>query len=380
MSLDLRSTLDGFDQALLAEQLKSIEKDDRYSYYADIIRAFISVDANVVTQFQQDQRFLVAAAASCNPLADLDLLNKKIKKFYLASALNPGIDDKTLRNLEKFDHPALAAFLASNPAADPESKVFSLLAFGQVSDVDEDSIDSWYEHSLDQYEDSPSQSITEILQLLTFEILGFYKEGGEYPFWQILEDIDLEPEDKFWKVLGGLPRVPKEIYNETPIAINTLVARELAAEKSLPKDLIEDLVQDDCRLGEEINNPDSWFISRSPRASVAFSNKRAELLTQIIQEEIKHLESSEQYPHGSMAVLWRIAGNPNLKATHIEMIFQFAYKNLSRCSDEMFKYDLKSMLEGGAYVDAPLMSNSSIPSENISKFRLLLDEIEKVGK
>lgn len=380
MSLDLRSTLDGFDQALLAEQLKSIEKDDRYSYYADIIRAFISVDANIVTQFQQDQRFLVAAAASCNPLADLDLLNKSIKKFYLASALNPGIDDKTLRNLEKFDHPALAAFLASNPAADPESKVFSLLAFGQVSDVDEDSIDSWYEHSLDQYEDSPSQSITEILQLLTFEILGFYKEGGEYPFWQSLEDIDLEPEDKFWKVLGGLPRVPKEIYNETPIAINTLVARELAAEKSLPKDLIEDLVQDDCRLGEEINNPDSWFISRSPRASVAFSNKRAELLTQIIQEEINHLESSELYSHGSMAVLWRIAGNPNLKSAHIEMIFQFACKNLSRCSDEMFKYDLKSMLEGGAYVDAPLMSNSSFPSENISKFRLLLDDIEKLGK
>ncbi len=380
MSLDLRSTLDGFDQALLGEQLKSIEKDDRYSYYADIIRAFISVDANIVTQFQQDQRFLVAAAASCNPLADLDLLNKSIKKFYLASALNPGIDDKTLRNLEKFDHPALAAFLASNPAADPESKVFSLLAFGQVSDVDEDSIDSWYEHSLDQYEDSPTQSLSEILQLLTLEILGFFKEGGEFPFWQMLEDIDLEPEDKLWKVLGALPRVPKEIYNETPIAINTLVARELAAEKSLPKDLIEDLVQDDCRLGEEINNPDSWFISRSPRASVAFSNKRAELLTQIIQEEIKHLESSEQYYHGSMAVLWRIAGNPNLKATHIEMIFQFAYKNLSRCSDEMFKYDLESMLDGGAFVDAPLMSNSSFPSENISKFRLLLDEIEKVGK
>lgn len=379
MSLDLRSTLDGFDQALLAEQLKRIDKDDRYSYYADIIRAFISVDANIVNQFQQDQRFLVAGAASCNPLADLNLLNKSLKKFYLVSALNPGIDEKTLRNLEKFEHPALAAFLASNPAADPESKVFSLLAFGQVSDVDEDSIDSWYEHSLDQYEDSPTQSLSEILQLLTLEILGFFKEGGEFPFWQMLEDIDLEPEDKLWKVLGALPRVPKEIYSETPVAINILVARELAAEKSLPKDLIEELVQDDCRLGEEINNPDSWFISRSPRASVAFSNKRTELLTQIIQDEITFLEGSEKYSHGSMAVLWRIAGNPNLKASHIEMIYEFALRNISKCSDEMFKYDLQSMLEGGAFVDAPLNSNPSFPPENKNKFDVLLSEIEKVG-
>ena len=380
MSLDLRTTLDGFDKSALNEQLEKIANDERYAYYADVINAFTATDSKAVSEFQQDARFLVAAAASCNPLADLEVLNKNLKKFALVAALNPSINQKILGNLQKYEHPALAVFLASNPAADPEAKVFSLLAYGQVGDVDEDSIDSWFEHSLDEYEESSAQSIAEISQLLTLEILGFFKEGGEFPFWQMLEDTQLEPEDKLWKVLGALPRVPKEIYSESAIAINTHVARELAAEKSLSKDLYEQLVVDDCQLGEDINNSDSWFISRSPRASVAFSNSKGELLSQIIQEEIALIESATAYQDGSMSVLWRIAGNPNLKAIHIKLLQEFVSRNLVRCSDEMFNYDLLSMLEGGAYVDAPLLNNPSFPPESVSNFEALIVEIGKAAK
>ena len=380
MSLDLRNTLDGFDKSALHEQLEKIANDERYAYYADVINAFTATDSKAVSEFQRDARFLVAAAASCNPLADLEVLNKNLKKFALVAALNPSINQKILGNLQKYEHPALAVFLASNPAADPEAKVFSLLAYGQVGDVDEDSIDSWFEHSLDEYEESSAQSIAEISQLLTLEILGFFKEGGEFPFWQMLEDTQLEPEDKLWKVLGALPRVPKEIYSESPIAINTHVARELAAEKSLSKDLYEQLVVDDCQLGEDINNSDSWFISRSPRASVAFSNSKGELLSQIIQEEIALIESATAYQDGSMSVLWRIAGNPNLKAIHVKLLQEFVSRNLVRCSDEMFTYDLLSMLEGGAYVDAPLLNNPSFPLESVSNFEALIVEIGKAAK
>ena len=380
MSLDLRTTLDGFDKSALNEQLEKIANDERYAYYADVINAFTATDSKAVSEFQQDARFLVAAAASCNPLADLEVLNKNLKKFALVAALNPSINQKILGNLQKYEHPALAVFLASNPAADPEAKVFSLLAYGQVGDVDEDSIDSWFEHSLDEYEESSAQSIAEISQLLTLEILGFFKEGGEFPFWQMLEDTQLEPEDKLWKVLGALPRVPKEIYSESAIAINTHVARELAAEKSLSKDLYEQLVVDDCQLGEDINNSDSWFISRSPRASVAFSNSKGELLSQIIQEEIALIESATAYQDGSMSVLWRIAGNPNLKAIHIKLLQEFVSRNLVRCSDEMFNYDLLSMLEGGAYVDAPLLNNPSFPPKSVSNFEALIVEIGKAAK
>jgi hypothetical protein len=378
--LDLRLTLDGFSVENLKQHLSQIDNDPRYSYYADILRAYLSENAEEVMQFQEDIRVLVSTAASCNPLADLSLIAKNIKKFALVAAINPALDHKLLNTLQKFEHPAIPVFLSANASTDPELRVFSLLAHGQENDLDEDLIDSWFEYSLDEYEESPSQSIAEISQLLTLEMLGYFKEGGEFPFWQMLEDIDLEPTDKLWKVLGALPRVPKKIYSETPIAINTLVARELAAEKSLPKDLIEDLVQDDCRLGEDINNPDSWFISRSPRASVAISSKRGELLTQIIEEEVNFLETSEQYAHGSMAVLWRIAGNPNLKASHIQMIYEFASRNIQKCSDEMFNYDLLSMLTGGAYVDAPLLNNEAFPQELMSKFESLISDIEKAGK
>ena len=380
MPLDLRSTLDGFSVENLKQHLSQIDNDPRYSYYADILRAYLSENTEEVRQFQEDNRSLVSTAASCNPLADLSLIAKNIKKFALVAAINPALDHKLLNTLQKFEHPAIPVFLSANASTDPELRVFSLLAHSQENDLDEDLIDSWFEYSLDEYEESPAQSTSEVLQLLTLEILGFFKEGGEYPFWQMLEDIDLEPQDKLWKILGTLPRVPKEIYDETPIAINTLIARELAAEKSLPKDLIEVLVQDDCRLGEEINNPDSWFVSRSPRASVAFSYKRGELLTQIIKEEIAFLETSEQYAHGSMGVLWRIAGNPNLKASLIQLIYEFASRNIQKCSDEMFNYDLLSMLMGGAYVDAPLLNNEAFPEELTSKFESLISDIEKAGK
>jgi hypothetical protein len=380
MSSDLRTILNGFDRALLDEQLKKIDKDERYTYYADTIRAFISSDTKGVSEFQQDERFLVAAAASCNPLADLDVLNKNLNKFSLVAALNPSVNQKILSNLQKYEHPSLPIFLAANPATEPEDRVFSVLAYGEVSEVNEDSIDNWYDHSLDQYEESQAQSIAEISQLLTLEILGFFAEGGEFPFWQMLEDTGLEPEDKFWKILGSLPRVPKEIYTETPIAINTLVARELAAEKALSKKLIEELVEDDCQLGVEINNHDSWFVSRSPRASVAFSNSNSELLTRIIQTEIDAIESAESataYLEGSMSVMWRIAGNPNLKAAHVNLIKEFISRNLVRCSDEMFNYDVLSMLEGGTFVDAPLLNNPSFPPESTREFEMLIAEMGK---
>jgi hypothetical protein len=381
MPLDLRLTLDGFSVDYLKHQLSQLDNDSRYSYYADILRAYLSENAEEVRQFQEDIRVLVSMAASCNPLADLSLIAKNIKKYALVAAINPALDHKLLNSLQKFEHPAIPVFLSANPSADPELKVFSLLAHGQENDVDEDSIDSWFEYSLDEYEESPSQSIAEISQLLTLEMLGYFKEGGGFPFWQMLEDIDLEPQDKLWKVLGALPRVPAQIYSETPVAINIHVARELAAEKSLSKDAIEELIQDDCPLGEGINNSDSWFISRSPRASVAFSQfVNDEILTRLIQEEISKIEAASHYRHGSMAVLWRIAGNVKIKPAHIGLIFDFASRNLPKCSDEMFNYDLLSMLSGGAYVDAPLLNNEAFPQELVSKFESLISDIEKAGK
>jgi hypothetical protein len=373
--------LDGFSVENLKQHLSQIDNDSRYSYYADVIRAYLSENPEEVRQFQEDNRALVSMAASCNPLADLSLIAKNIKRFALVAAINPALDHKLLNSLQKFEHPAIPVFLSANTSSDPELKVFSLLAHGQASDVDEDSIDSWFEYSLDEYEESPSQSIAEISQLLTMELLGYFKEGGEFPFWQMLEDIDLEPEDKLWKALGALPRIPKEIYSQTPVAINTHVAREIAAEKSLTKDAIEELMQDDLPLGEDINNSDSWFISRSPRASVAFSAfAKSEILTQLIQEEISKIESALKYQDGSMAVLWRIAGNVKINPMHINLIHDFVSRNLPKSSEEMFNYDLLSMLEGGAYVDAPLLNNESFPPELRSKFESLLSELEKAGK
>ena len=359
MALDLRTKLNGFSIETLKQHLAKIESDSAYSYYADVIRAFLSNNAEDVAKYQQDERSQVAIAACCNPLADLEFINSNFKKFALVAALNPSLNDKIATKIQKYEHGAIPAFIASNEKAEVELKVFSLLAHGQISEVTGEDIDDWYAESLDSYEESPSQALSEISQLLCLETLGFFNEGGDgdMPFWQMLEETDFEPEDKFWKVLGKLPRVPSIIYDGGAAAVNSHIARELAAEKALPKDLIAELAQDDLRLAFD---SDSWFISRSPRASVAFSiYTPPALLTQIIAEEVKMIESREEFEDDSLAVLWRVAGNESLKTSHIDQIYDFVSKNLDKFSDDMFDYDVLSLLQGGHYVDAPLLSNSA---------------------
>ena len=376
MALDLRTKLNGFSIETLKQHLAKIESDSAYSYYADVIRAFLSNNAEDVAKYQQDERSQVAIAACCNPLADLEFINSNFKKFALVAALNPSLNDKIATKIQKYEHGAIPAFIASNEKAEVELKVFSLLAHGQISEVTGEDIDDWYAESLDSYEESPSQALSEISQLLCLETLGFFNEGGDgdMPFWQMLEETDFEPEDKFWKVLGKLPRVPSIIYDGGAAAVNSHIAREVAAEKALPKDLIAELAQDDLRLAFD---SDSWFISRSPRASVAFSiYTPSALLTQIIAEEIKMIESREEFEDDSLAVLWRVAGNESLKTSHIDQIYDFVSKNLDKFSDDMFDYDVLSLLQGGNYVDAPLLSNSAFPPEFKEKFEALIKQIE----
>ena len=376
MALDLRTKLNGFSIETLKQHLAKIESDSAYSYYSDVIRAFLSNDAEDVAKYQQDERSQVAIAACCNPLADLEFINSNFKKFALVAALNPSLNDKIATKIQKYEHGAIPAFIASNEKAEVELKVFSLLAHGQISEVTGEDIDDWYAESLDSYEESPSQALSEISQLLCLETLGFFNEGGDgdMPFWQMLEETDFEPEDKFWKVLGKLPRVPSIIYDGGAAAVNSHIAREVAAEKALPKDLIAELAQDDLRLAFD---SDSWFISRSPRASVAFSiYTPPALLTQIIAEEVKMIESREEFEDDSLAVLWRVAGNESLKTSHIDQIYDFVSKNLDKFSDDMFDYDVLSLLQGGNYVDAPLLSNSAFPPEFKEKFEALLKQIE----
>ena len=376
MALDLRTKLNGFSIETLKQHLAKIESDSAYSYYADVIRAFLSNNAEDVAKYQQDERSQVAIAACCNPLADLEFINSNFKKFALVAALNPSLNDKIATKIQKYEHGAIPAFIASNEKAEVELKVFSLLAHGQISEVTGEDIDDWYAESLDSYEESPSQALSEISQLLCLETLGFFNEGGDgdMPFWQMLEETDVEPEDKCWKVLGKLPRVPSIIYDGGAAAVNSHIAREVAAEKALPKDLIAELAQDDLRLAFD---SDSWFISRSPRASVAFSiYTPSALLTQIIAEEIKMIESREEFEDDSLAVLWRVAGNESLKTSHIDQIYDFVSKNLDKFSDDMFDYDVLSLLQGGNYVDAPLLSNSAFPPEFKEKFEALIKQIE----
>ena len=377
MALDLRTQLNGFSIETLRGHLAKIENDPTYSYYADVIRAFLSSDAKEVAKYQQDVRSQVAIAACCNPLADLEFLNSNFKKFALVAALNPSINDKIATKIQKYEHCAIPAFIASNQKVEVELKVFSLLAHGQITEVTGEDIDNWYAESLDSYEESSSKALSEISQLLCLETLGFFNDDGyvDMPFWQMLEETDFEPEDKFWKVLGKLPRVPSMIYDGGSVAVNNHIAREVAAEKALSKDLITELSHDNTQLAFD---SDSWFISRSPRASVAFSiYTPSTLLSQIITEEVKKIESSEEYvAENSLAVLWRIAANESLKASHIDQIYDFVSKNLNRFSDEMFDYDVLSLLQGGNYVDAPLLSNSAFPAEFKDKFEALIKQIE----
>ena len=71
MALDLRTKLNGFSIETLGQHLAKIENDAAYSYYSDVIRAFLSTDAGEVAKYQQDERSQVAIAACCNPLAYL---------------------------------------------------------------------------------------------------------------------------------------------------------------------------------------------------------------------------------------------------------------------------------------------------------------------
>jgi hypothetical protein len=50
--------------------------------------------------------------------------------------------------------------------------------------------------------------------------------------------------------------------------------------------------------------------------------------------------------------------------------------NVARCSNQYFYYDVISMLQGGNYVDAPLMDNPVFPESFLSKFNDLIKLIE----
>jgi hypothetical protein len=43
----------------------------------------------------------------------------------------------------------------------------------------------------------------------------------------------------------------------------------------------------------------------------------------------------------------------------------------------MFNYDVLSMLEGGTFVDAPLLNNPSFPPESTREFEMLIAEMGK---
>jgi hypothetical protein len=267
-------------------------------------------------------------------------------------------------------------FIAANEKAEDELKVFSALAHDQISQVTGDDVDSWFAESLDNYEESSNQSLAEILQLLCLESLGFFDKCGEgdYSFWQMLEDSEIEPKDKFWKALGNLPRIPAEIYNGGEVAVNNHISRELAAEKALPGELLTELSQDDTALNFDSDN---WFCSRSPRASVAFSiYTPSKLLSKIITDEIEKIQSNSDYFDGSFDILWRVAGNESLNDSHLTQIYEFLMSNVARCSNQYFYYDVISMLQGGNYVDAPLMDNSVFPESFLSKFNDVIKLIE----
>ena len=63
MALDLRTKLNGFSIQTLKQHLAKIESDSAYSYYADVIRAFLSNNAEDVAKYQQDERSQVASQA-----------------------------------------------------------------------------------------------------------------------------------------------------------------------------------------------------------------------------------------------------------------------------------------------------------------------------
>lgn len=376
MTVDAHPKINGFGAEKLSEFLKIVENDHRFSYYADVIRAYLSTDSEAIANYQRDERTQVAIAACCNPKADLEFISTNFKKFALVATLNPSIHSKIAAKILKYEHGALPAFIAANEKAEDELKVFSALVHDQISQVTGEDVDSWFAESLDNYEESSNQSLAEILQLLCLESLGFFDKCGEgdYSFWQMLEDSEIEPKDKFWKALGNLPRIPAEIYNGGEVAVNNHISRELAAEKALPGELLTELSQDDTALNFD---SDIWFCSRSPRASVAFSiYTPSKLLSKIITDEIEKIQSNSDYFDGSFDILWRVAGNESLNDSHLTQIYEFLMSNVARCSNQYFYYDVISMLQGGNYVDAPLMDNSVFPESFLSKFNDLIKLIE----
>ena len=376
MTVDAHPKINGFGAEKLSEFLKIVENDHRFSYYADVIRAYLSTDSEAIANYQRDERTQVAIAACCNPKADLEFISTNFKKFALVATLNPSIHSKIAAKILKYEHGALPAFIAANEKAEDELKVFSALVHDQISQVTGEDVDSWFAESLDNYEESSNQSLAEILQLLCLESLGFFDKCGEgdYSFWQMLEDSEIEPKDKFWKALGNLPRIPAEIYNGGEVAVNNHISRELAAEKALPGELLTELSQDDTALNFDSDN---WFCSRSPRASVAFSiYTPSKLLSKIITDEIEKIQSNSDYFDGSFDILWRVAGNESLNDSHLTQIYEFLMSNVARCSNQYFYYDVISMLQGGNYVDAPLMDNSVFPESFLSKFNDVIKLIE----
>ena len=376
MTAEVHPKLNGFSAEKLSEFLKIVENNPRFSYYADVIRAYLSTDSEAIASYQRDERTQVAIAACCNPKADLEFISTNFKKFALVATLNPSIHSKIAAKILKYEHGALPAFIAANEKAEDELKVFSALVHDQISQVTGEDVDSWFAESLDNYEESSNQSLAEILQLLCLESLGFFDKCGEgdYSFWQMLEDSEIEPKDKFWKALGNLPRIPAQIYNDGEVAVNNHISRELAAEKALPEDLLTELSQDDTSLNFD---SDLWFSSRSPRASVASSiYTPSKLLSKIIADEIEKIQSNSDYFDGCFDILWRVAGNESLNDIHLNQIYEFLVSNVARCSNQYFCYDVISMLQGGNYVDAPLMENSAFPESFLSKFNDLIKQIE----
>ena len=78
-----------------------------------------------------------------------------------------------------------------------------------------------------------------------------------------------------------------------------------------------------------------------------------------------------------MFVLWRIAGNVNLKLVHIKLIHDFVIRNRAKFSDWGENWSLEEMIEGGAFVDLPLLTNPSLPNEYKNVFESVIIDLKK---
>jgi hypothetical protein len=310
-------------------------------------------------------------------LADLKEFDLIYRKYALALSVNQSLSEDQRKKLIEYKHNFIPFSIALNSEISKSSK--STFLDSMIDKIDMNLIDDWFSESYDSMEVNTGESLTEILQLLSLELLGFFGEGGDFPFWQLLEDSDLDPTHTLWSELSRLPKIPKILFQESPFAINLHIARELAGEKAIPSELLYELAYDDCNLAS-VDNGDLWFATRSPRASVA-SNKYspAELISQIIFEEITSIEKSDVYEDESLSVLWRVVGNSSITEKHIELILDFVSRSLERCADSSYKYDVLSLLEGGKYVDLPLIENSNLIDIHVERIKKLLGEINTIN-